>query len=60
MLAWLLIVWTGGHTGYYTVPAIASEQACHQLYAEIKREGFYAPAVLFGKPYLCVSYQTAR
>lgn len=35
ILAWVLILYTGGHTGYITVPDIFNQSACERLFEAI-------------------------
>jgi len=53
MIAWVLIVSMGTNSGY-TVPGIASEQACRDLHAKIAAQYYRPPN------FQCLPYEKAR
>jgi hypothetical protein len=54
-LAWALVVWAGGHGGYYSIPGIASKENCEETWMMVKTAGFYAPAMT-GLDHACLPY----
>lgn len=60
MTAFLLLIWVGGHSGYLTVPGIASEQACHALAKSIASDPQGLSRFARASEHSCIAYQLAR
>jgi hypothetical protein len=59
MIAWLLLIYVGGHIGYISVPDIRDETECHALYDRIaatKGTGFMLQWGVYDS---CIPYRKA-
>jgi hypothetical protein len=56
-MKWLLIIYVSAHTGWISVPGIASEAECHRLAKEIVDTSL-AGSYLGDQPHTCTAYQT--